>query len=273
MRAITGGAPKEMLPVRGMPLVEWTARECAAGGVTDLLVVTAPGKEAIAAHLRPLAGASGLPARIEFATQQDARGLADALRLGRDFAGGSPVVVALPDNLFVGGAPAVAQVLETFAASGRNVVAVVEIAADEAGRRGATAVVPGTLTSETEFRIDRIPDKGASAATFDTAGAASAYTHVGRFVFTPELFDAVDEVERTLAPGAELDDVPVLQRLNDRGRLVGRRILGRFLDAGLPDGYLEARRVLEGEPWPPDERRAREAGPSLRPGQAPSPGS
>jgi UTP-glucose-1-phosphate uridylyltransferase len=246
MRALTGGAPKEMLPVCGMPVVEWAARECAASGVDALLVIVAPGKEAIEAHLVPLAGTTGMPRRIDFAVQRDARGLADALRLGREFArGGAPIVVALPDNLFVGGPPAVAQVLDTYRATNLNVVAVVEIAAHEAARRGATAAVPGRMVSDTEFAIERIPDKGARGATFDTHGAATAFTHVGRYVFTAELFDVIDEVERTLAPGAELDDVPVLQRLHDRGRLTGRRIVGRFLDVGLPEGYREARALLE----------------------------
>ncbi len=53
-----------------------------------------------------------------------------------------------------------------------------------------------------------------------------------------------EEVERTLAPGAELDDVPVMQRLLSRGRLIGRRIRGRWLDVGLPSGYEEANAIL-----------------------------
>jgi len=63
-------------------------------------------------------------------------------------------------------------------------------------------------------------------------------------VFTPELFGVIDEVERALPAGAELDDVPVMQRLLAGGRLIGRRIRGRFLDVGLPQGYQEANELL-----------------------------
>ena len=45
----------------------------------------------------------------------------------------------------------------------------------------------------------------------------------------------------------EAVDVPVLQRLLAEDRLVGRRIRGRFLDLGLPEGYAEADRLLRGE--------------------------
>jgi UTP-glucose-1-phosphate uridylyltransferase len=243
MRALTGGAPKELIPVAGVPVLEHVARECAASGITDLLVVVAPGKEAIEAHLAPLAGSPGMPARIAFATQEQPRGLADAIRLGRDLAGGEPLVVALPDNLFVDDAPGVAQVIESHAATGKNVVAMVEIRAEDADRFGSTAVYPGRLDGDL-YRISSIPDKGAHGSTFDTAGAASAFTGVGRYVFLPELFPTIDAVEGSLRPGAELDDVPVMQQLLARDRLVGRRMRGRFLDVGLPQGYAEANASL-----------------------------
>jgi UTP-glucose-1-phosphate uridylyltransferase len=239
MRALTGGAPKELVPVAGVPVLEHVARECAASGIGELLVVVAPGKDAIESHLAPLAGAPGMPERIVFVTQEQPRGLADAIRHGRDFADGAPLVVALPDNLFVGDATGVAQVVETHRATGMNVVAMVEIRAEDAERFGSTAVYPGRLDRDL-YRIERIPDKGAHGSTFDTAGAVSAFTGVGRYVFTAELFPTIDEVERSLRPGAELDDVPVMQRLLARGRLIGRRIRGRFLDVGLPQGYADA---------------------------------
>jgi UTP-glucose-1-phosphate uridylyltransferase len=121
----------------------------------------------------------------------------------------------------------------------------VEIFATEAARRGPTAVYPGTLDGDL-FRIDRVPAKGARTDRFDTGGAASAFTGIGRYVVTTDAFDAIDEVEQTLTPGAELDDIPVLQLLLERGRLIGRRIRGRFLDVGLPDGHREADEVLSG---------------------------
>lgn len=239
MRAVAGDAPKELLPVGGIPLVEHVARECAAAAIDELLVIVAPGKDAIADHLAPLAGAAGMPRRIAFIEQPDARGLADAVRLGRAFADEAPVVVALPDNLFVGAAPGVAQVADAYARSGMHVVAVAEIRAVDAARRGATSALRGTVDGDL-FAIAHLPSKGGRDARFDTGGAPSAFTGVGRYVLRPDAFDAIDAVERTLAPGAELDDVPVLQRLLAQGTLIGRVMRGRFLDAGLPEGYAEA---------------------------------
>lgn len=244
MRMVTAGAPKELIPVAGVPVLERVARECAASGISELLIVISPDKDAIVDHMQRVAGDPTLPARIAFAVQREPRGLADAIRLARAFAAGTPFAVALPDNLFVGAEPGVAQVIQTFARSSRNVVAVVEIPANEAARRGPTSVYAGVRRGD-EFDITRIPPKGERHATFDTGGAPSAFTGVGRYVFRADVFDAIDEVERELPVGAELDDVPVMQRLLSRHALVGRRIAGRFLDVGLPSGYEEANALLE----------------------------
>lgn len=243
MRALTGGAAKELLPVAGRPVLLRVAEECASAGITEVLVVTAPGKEELEEALAPLAGARGMPERIEFAVQPSPRGLADAIRLGREFAGEDPLVVALPDNLYAGARSGVQQVLDGYRAHRLNVVAVVEISAAEAARRGPTSILDGAPDGS-DFRIAGIPPKGPSDATFDTAGAASAFTAVGRYVFLPEVFGAIDEVERGLAPGKELDDIPVMRRLLEAGRLIGRRIEGRFLDVGIPGGYEEAEALL-----------------------------
>jgi UTP--glucose-1-phosphate uridylyltransferase len=245
MRALTGGAPKELIDVAGEPALVHVLRECGASGIVSVLVVIAPGKEVIVDAVAPLAGAPGMPRHIQFAMQRQARGLADAIGCGCGYAESGPLAVVLPDNLFVGGAPAVAQVAAAYEATGANVVAIVSVSADDAARRGATPVYAGELRGE-HFHLTRIPDKSAHDATFDRAGCTTAFTGVGRYVFTPDVFPVIDAVERALAPGAELDDVPVLQQLLAGGHLIGRLIQGRFLDVGIPAGYHEAQLVLSG---------------------------
>lgn len=247
MLALTRGTAKELLPVAGVPVLRRVLRECATSGITHALIVVSPEKREIEHYALSLIGEPDVPAQIEFAVQVQPLGLADAVRHGRGFAGGVPVAVALPDNLFNGEQPAVAQVADTFARTGRNVVAVVEVAAAEAATRGPTPVYPGRVAGA-EFQIERIPSKGAKERSFNTGGASSAYTGVGRYVFLPDAFDVIDAVERTLQAGAELDDIPVMQRLLESGELIGRRIEGRFLDVGIPEGYAEANALLAGRP-------------------------
>lgn len=234
-----GGSAKELLPVGGIPLVLRVMAECAASGVREVLIVSAPGKSDLEDAVVSAAGSLGMPAKARVVIQEEARGLADAIRLGRDFARGAPLAVALPDNLFLGDAPALSPLFDVYQQTGKSVVAIVELTAANRDRYGPTAIYPGHV-DKNQFIIERIPDKGPRGKTFDLKGAASAFTGVGRYVFLPEVFAAIDEVEATFPSGRELDDIPVLQLLLRRGSLTGCLVRGDFLDVGLPSGYLEA---------------------------------
>jgi UTP-glucose-1-phosphate uridylyltransferase len=171
--------------------------------------------------------------------QERPRGLADAIRRARGFAGDGAIAVVLPDNLFSGPAPALSHVLALAQRLGKSAVAMVAITAEDAARSGATAVYRGAMDDD-EFRIAHIPDKGDRNRTFDTGGAAVAYTGVGRYAFGHELWSAIDEVASVLPAHVELDDIPVMQLLLHRGQLTGCLVRERFFDVGLPSGYAEA---------------------------------
>lgn len=239
MATLTHGGAKELLPIGGKPQVLRVMEECAASGITDVLIVSAPGKTDLERVARDAAGSSGMPARVDVVVQENPRGLADAIRLGRHFAGQSSMGVALPDNLFIGDRPALQQLIDVHSSTGKSVVAIVELTEANRERYGPTAIYPGHVEGH-EFVIERIPDKGPKSKTFDLGGARSAFTGVGRYVFLPEVFSTIDAVDATLPKGRELDDIPVMQRLLAAGRLTGCLVRGDFLDIGLPSGYLEA---------------------------------
>jgi UTP--glucose-1-phosphate uridylyltransferase len=239
MATLTHGGAKELLPIGGKPQVLRVMEECAASGINEVLIVSAPGKADLERVVRDAAGRPGMPAKVDVVVQENARGLADAIRLGRQFARQAPIGVALPDNLFIGDKPALQQLIDVYTETGKNIVAIVELTAANRDRYGPTAIYPGRVNGS-EFTIERIPDKGPKSKTFELGGASSAFTGVGRYVFLPEAFSVIDEVDASLAKGKELDDIPVMQRLLERERLTGCVIRGDFLDIGLPSGYLEA---------------------------------
>jgi UTP-glucose-1-phosphate uridylyltransferase len=113
----------ELLPIGGVPMLEWVVRECAASGTSDLLIVTTSDLDAIRSLIAPRVGSPGFPLRIEFAEIAPAFG--DALAHGHAFAGDAPLGVALPTNLFIGDAPGLSQVVETYYRTGKNVAGVV----------------------------------------------------------------------------------------------------------------------------------------------------
>jgi UTP-glucose-1-phosphate uridylyltransferase len=143
----------------------------------------------------------------------------------------------LPDNLFLGPNPSQA-VLARYRASGMATVLLTAIEKKEAGSKGATGRAAVRDDGSGELRVVAVADKG--TGRFDTAGADTAVTPIGRMAFNGEILQEFEAVARGLPPGKELDDVPVLQRLAKREALAGVMNPARFFDVGVPEGYRDA---------------------------------
>ena len=241
MRGVTGAAPKELLPVGGMPALEHVLRELATSGVTHAMIVVSPGKDAIVAWAQSHAGKEGFPKNIGFVEQKTPLGVADAISRTRDFANGEPLSVALPSHIFRGELPAMAQVVNTYRKMVQTSIAIIEARAAIAATRAAVPVYEGTLSGE-EFTIERIPDVGSMGNT--VLPGTIPYTGAGRYVLSPDAFQAIDAVLRGATAGAEIDLVPVLQRMLARGQVAGRLVRGRYADLSIPSGYDEAKRAF-----------------------------
>lgn len=230
---ITRWIAKEMLPVGLKPVLFWTLDEAADAGLTRAIIITNPLKPMLETAARQYQGAL----ELEFVPQEHPRGLGDAFLRARDHLAGAAFAALLPDNLFTGPNPTKA-VLETRTRTGLATVLLAEVSRAESGAKGATGKARVERAADGTLRVVEVADKG--KGRFDTAGDTMAVTPIGRFAFPGDVFQEFDEVARTLASGAELDDVPVMQRLAARGALAGVVSQARFYDVGVPEGYREA---------------------------------
>ncbi|HEU4649613.1 MAG TPA: sugar phosphate nucleotidyltransferase [Gemmatimonadales bacterium] len=232
LHPITRWLPKEILPVGLKPLLFWTLDEAADAGLLRAIVITNPHKPVLEAAARNYPG----PLELEFVPQDHPRGLGDALLRVRDHLAGSPFAVLLPDNLFHGPNPTAA-VLATYTATQLATVLLAEITQRTAGSKGATGRAAVRRAPDGTWRVSDIAPK--ATGRFDPGGGP-AVTPIGRFALPGDIFAEFDAVARELAPGQELDDVPVLQRLARRGALAGVMSEAEFFDVGVPEGYREA---------------------------------
>ncbi|PYP16234.1 MAG: hypothetical protein DMD52_08265 [Gemmatimonadetes bacterium] len=228
--------PKELLPVAGKPLLQWTLEEAAAAGIERVVVVTSPTKPAIAEFL-----AARPPDRLTAAVvvQPEPRGLGDAITCARTAVGADHVAVMLPDNLFRATYP-MRHVLDAHRRTGRPVVLLAEIDARDAATKGPTGRARCRLRGDGLYDVLAVASKRPGADRFDPGSGRSALTPIGRMAFDGSVFDLFESERRGLAPGAELDDVPVLQALARSDRLIGVRLADEFFDAGVPEGYRAA---------------------------------
>lgn len=239
MTSVAGDLPKELLPVAGKPLLQWTLEEAAAAGIERAVVVTRPGKPQVAQFLsdRPSVRPS-----VVLVVQAEPRGLGDALTCARPAIGDDDVAVLLPDNLF-GPAPSrpassvIATVLDAYRRTGESCVLLAEVPAAGAGR-GATGTARCRRRSDGLWDVLAVAEKAPPEP--------STLTPIGRWVFAPAVFERFERLRARLpfGGGAELDDVPILQELAVEGRLIGVPLAGVFFDVGQPAGYRDALAAL-----------------------------
>lgn len=90
---------KHLLPVYDRSMVEWAVEALVAAGVSDLLLVT--GGSRIGDFMQLLGDGHELGLNsLNYAVQEHAGGIAEALGLAESFAEGEAIVVMLADNIF-----------------------------------------------------------------------------------------------------------------------------------------------------------------------------
>ena len=90
---------KPLLPIYDKPMIYYPLNVLLQAGIRDILIITPPNGE-MEPFQRLLGDGSVLGARISYIEQPVARGIADALILGKEFIDGDRVCLVLGDNIF-----------------------------------------------------------------------------------------------------------------------------------------------------------------------------
>lgn len=93
---LTAHRPKPLLPIQGRPLLEWILTGLREAGILDVLCIIGYLGEQVQERF---GDGTRLGIRMEYAWQRDVHGTGAALRLGRDFARGGPVLMSFGDIL------------------------------------------------------------------------------------------------------------------------------------------------------------------------------
>ncbi len=244
---VTKSVPKELLPILDRPMLQYVVEEAAEGGVEEVIIVTAPGKEGIASYFQPspalerrLSGsgeqalldrvsqASRL-AKVSFVIQEEALGLGHAVLTARDAVGDEPFVVILPDDIVHHAPGVVAQMAKIFDRTQAGVVAVEPMPWETVHNYGIVDAAPvGDGLHRVRGLVEKPPREE----------APSNLSIVGRYILPPEIFDCL---ERT-RPGAkgEIQLTDGMLRLLESAELYAYEFQGIRYDGGQPLGLLRA---------------------------------
>lgn len=243
----TKASPKEMLPLVDKPLIQYSVEEAVASGCESILIITGRDKTAIENHfdisfeLEQMLKEKGKLdqfeeiraitdiARISYTRQRQALGLGHAIYQAKDFVGDEPFAALLADDIVDAEVPALKQMVAVFEKYQAPVIATMQVAGEAISRFGvidADEVEPGV------FKINDMVEKPAFA------DAPSDLAIIGRYIFTPDIFEAIERTEPGTGGEIQITDAMRLL-LNDRP-FYAVKLDGVRHDAGDKLGFLIA---------------------------------
>jgi UTP--glucose-1-phosphate uridylyltransferase len=249
LRPLTYYTPKELLPVGGKPMIQHTLEMYVAAGICEFCIIVSPEKPQLKDFITGNWTPSTIPfekdvrfykqlerCRIVFVTQSEARGVADAVGLAKDFVGGEPFVCIMPDCLLFSDRPYAQQLLHVFQKYRKNVISTIFIRDADVKRFGNVGLLRTQRLNGECFLITSLSDKKGKPLT--VRPGETIHKGFGGGIYLPEYFDLL-EIIRPLAEG-EVDDVPIHQLLIEQGKLLGVLLEGTAFDAGHPLGLRAA---------------------------------
>lgn len=219
VQSLTGGGAKELLEIGGHPIIDYVIEEAIRGGCTRVGVVVRRGKEDLIEYLE------GTWPNMTLLWQAQPRGLGDAILAAQPFVNDRPFAVLLPDDLVIGPVPATSQLMGCFKATGWSALGLVA-PADSRHRMFSHCGRPA-LTPFDE-------SKGWYQPSFST-GDRGPCAVIGRYAFTPEVFNVLAGVKKS-AQG-EFSEDGVLRYLASKNTLIACQLEGRCCTVGVPVGY------------------------------------
>jgi UTP--glucose-1-phosphate uridylyltransferase len=259
----TKAQPKEMLPVVDKPAIQYVVEEAVRAGITDILIITGRGKRSLEDHfdrafeleyyleqkgkVHDLGEIQALAemADIHYVRQGEPLGLGHAVLVARKHVGDNPFVVMLGDDIMDRRSQVLEGMIDTYDQYGRSVVALKEFPLQDISSYGC--VKPEEI-HDGLVRILDIVEKPQPDV------APSSLAVMGRYVFTPEIFDKLEKVTPGVGGEIQLTDA-IAMLLADQAVYGFLFAEGRY-DIGNKLDYLRAtvELALDREDLGPDFR-------------------
>jgi UTP--glucose-1-phosphate uridylyltransferase len=239
--------PKEMLSVIDKPLIQYSVEEAVHSGIETIAIITSRGKSSMEDYfdsspelekfleekgkldlLEEIKRISGL-AEFCYIRQKEALGLGHAVLMGEKFIGQEPFAVLLPDDIYDSETPCTKQLIDAY--DEYQASAIVLGRTDEEGTK-MYGIVKSKQISERVFQIQDLVEKPGPEKAF------SDLASLGRYVFTPEIFEGIKKTKPDHRGEIQLPDG--VKYLLEKQKVYGVLFEGDRYDCGDKMGFLEA---------------------------------
>jgi UTP--glucose-1-phosphate uridylyltransferase len=246
----TKAMPKEMLTVVDRPVIQHVVDEARAAGIEHFIFVTGRNKGVIEDHfdsqyelehtlaernkktelellLRDLPG----PGQTSFTRQQAPLGLGHAVWCARELVGNEPFALLLPDMLHHAGKPCLADMMEAYARTGGNHIAVSPVPDDQTHMYGIVGVTDAKAKVSAVTKMVEKPARG----------TAPSNLHItGRYILQPEIFGLLSKQEKGQGGEIQLTDSMIKLQSELGQAFHAVRFDGQIYDCGSKIGFLMA---------------------------------
>lgn len=236
-----------MLPLVDKPLIQYVVEETLASGIESILIVTGRGKGAIQDHfdvslemetllrergkdeLLQQARAVSELGRINYVRQGEILGIGHAILRAREFVAGEPFAVMLSDDIIDAEQPPLRRMIEVYEKYDAPVLCVISVEGEAISRYG---VIEFEEVTSDVLKVKGIVEKP------QPDNAPSNLAAIGRYIFTPDIFDELEKVSPGL--GGEIQAADAMQALLEKRPFYAVRLEGKRYDAGDKLEYLVA---------------------------------
>lgn len=244
----TKASPKEMLPVVDKPLIQYAVEEAYVAGIRQMIFVTGRTKRSIEDHfdtafeletelevaakyelLRLVRSIKPDDMECVYVRQPRALGLGHAVLCAEMLVGEEPFAVLLADDLMVGTPPVLKQMVEQFSEQQTSLVAIEHVSRSQTQRYG---IVAGSKWADKLIDIEQMVEKPEPSAAPSTMAA------VGRYIFTPSIFNAIAHQSCGIGGEIQLTDAMVI--LMQKEKILAYQFDGRRYDCGSKLGFMQA---------------------------------
>lgn len=241
----TKAMPKEMLPILDRPTIEYIVEEAIESGIEDIIIVTGKGKRAIEDHfdhnfeleenlrkkekydlLEKINAATSVD--IHYIRQKEPKGLGHAVWVARKFIGDEPFAVLLGDDIVRAETPGLKQLIQQYEETGCSVVGVQTVPDEETERYG---IVDPAEKNGRLYKVNKFVEKPSKGT------APSNLAIMGRYIFTPEIFDFLEKHE--IGAGGEIQLTDAIEKLNQIQTVYAYDFEGKRYDVGEKMGFVK----------------------------------
>lgn len=248
---ITKVIPKEMFPIKGKPAIHYIVEEAASSGIEEILIIVSRNKNMIIDYfdrsleleafleknhkLHLLENMSIPNVHIQFVRQPFAKGLGDAIKLGKPFINDEPFAVLLPDDLFIGKKPSLQRLIDQYKKVQSNIIGLKKIESAFIHNYG---VIDGKRLNQRLHEITNLIEKPQKTPPSNLA-------IVGRYVLHPTIFDYLNKGNE--GTGGEIQLTDSLRDMLREQKCYGYELIEDRYDIGSEIEYFNLLKRFYGE--------------------------